>query len=345
MSRKAPPSPAPDKDPANPPEKSVRASRRFYPFLAFGLIAAGLAAMALLPDLRAFRYSSKYKDYAASVFCDDRDVDVAFFGTSRMARAVDAGEIARVFEQQTGTPLSIVDLAKPGGSNFAWVQMLSDLLEHRRVKLIVVEMGNPRRQPQWKQLDKLSGVLKSPELIDYALNVEENSVVENLFSLFEARLGSLEAGLGSLWLGCDGLNGNIAYDPTLGRYRQKGPFSNVDKLLAELDTNPINQNLFNPKYKFSLKVAKTILALAEEHGTKVIFVNLNSIDEDQLQQKHMTRFQEKYGAELTAWPEALMALFRTEFSYADRNHLDEDGARLVAPWFAEKVDEYLSRGN
>ena len=337
--------PIPDVPKTSSPEQADREAaigRRGYLILAFVLVAAALTASFLLPDLRTFRYASEYRDFATPAFCDDRDVDVVFLGTSRMARAIDGRKISEAFAARTGRPLSIVDLSQPGQSPFVWRRLLADQLENRRVKLVVAELGRPIKPPRSTTLKKIGNVLPTVEFVDYVGRNKNEPRVQGLLPAVQARLGSLEAGLGNPWRGCpDALPDDGVYDSTQSRYKLPKAFKDAEGL-KKRSRNPVDKIFSDNGYAFIREVAEALTETARENGAQIVFMNLNDITQRTVSPQIKTAFQQNIGAELVSWPNALNQELRTGMFYADPEHLDESGSRLVAPWLAKVIDRHLS---
>ncbi|WP_436638030.1 hypothetical protein [Microbaculum sp. FT89] len=314
---------------------------RVRPRLAFVFVAVALAALALAPDLKAFRYASKYKAYAASVFCRDGDLDVLFLGSSRMARAVNAPEIADAYTDLTGEPISIADMARPGLSAFVWNRLLADQLERRDVGLVIAELSRSMKPPTARNLGKLGNVLPNEDYVRTALRNERAGFPLNLLLAAEARLGSLEAGLGNLWMGCGAARASALHDTTVAR-RTKASDALRPGRIGPARTNRVDREIDTEAFAYMAEIARDLVAQAHRHDTRIVFVNLNSLLEKPVGAQARKTFRNRVGAELKPLPPKLNQALRADMMYADTQHLDETGAALLAPWLAAIIDEQLS---
>ncbi|MEJ8573776.1 hypothetical protein [Microbaculum marinum] len=307
------------------------------------VVSTFLAATVILPETTYLRYAADFRKLAAPVFCAHGDIDVVFVGTSRMARAVDGPSIAKAYRQQTGADLSLVDYAKIGPSEVVMGTLLEELLERRRVKLIIAELAHLRSGKSWDALQKVGRVMPFVQYVEYVSRIGDHGLARNLKKGIETRMGSLERGLSEPWLGCsedqsiEGL-----YDATGPRHQEPAFAGFVKKQRGKEPRDPYSR-LLSEGGENHLEAAKEVVDLADRHGSKVVFIGLTAYHEQQIGRARRKRFRAIVGADILKWPASLQDTFRSEYLYANANHLDQDGARTLAPWFARQIGRYLSR--
>ncbi|MEJ8572402.1 hypothetical protein [Microbaculum marinum] len=310
--------------------------------LLLGLTGLLLAAM-LLPELPNVRYAARYRGLAQPIFCEDGVLDVAFIGTSRMAWGVDAHEVAASYRDLTGEDVSIVDLSRVGPTEIVFEALLDELLENRRVRLVIVEFNAARLSDKyWSFITKVGNVLGGRDLYRQIDRIPKRMPVEQIGYFLSVRLRFLEAALGGLWLGCDdALGGRGVYDETQS-LTKKPEFEDLVRQAKKVRGKAFpSDRLLSPQNHLSVGVAEKLAAKARQHDVEILFVNFNNMFVDQVSESAKRRFRRHMGAELATWPAAIDKTLKSEYLYMDKHHLDQYGAKLVAPWFAEKISQYL----
>ena len=333
-----------------PNQSTASPAPRHRRALAIALVILLAAAIALLtlPELRAFRYAGEYREHALQIFCRDTPVDVVVVGTSRMARGVDAEKVAAAYEETTGESLAIVDLSKIGPSEIVWPTLLEDLTKTRPVKLIIAEYGDGRGASKSVEVvKKVGSVLSGPRMFAKIRQAESGSLGGDIITFLSMRLRFLESGALSPWTGCPRDYETAApRDPTISRPQDK----HFRKYAVDIDIDRLKpfpeRLLFDPKRnQIQIDSAKAIVNYADAVGAGIVFINYNEIRSEQISAKSKAKFSDRFGADLVTWPVATDRLFKSEYLYADRTHLDEDGATVFADWLAGKIAKHLPAGS
>lgn len=122
--------------------------------LAFCLLVAALLASPLLllrvglpPRAEVYRgvtlEAGNYGFLEAQIFEEKEDLDIAFVCSSLLARAIDAPHVQRELSKRLGREARVILLgANWQGLDLQYV-LLRDLLEHRRVRMVVMSMPIP----------------------------------------------------------------------------------------------------------------------------------------------------------------------------------------------------------
>jgi hypothetical protein len=156
-------------------ERTKAATRRFFA-ITFAAAITTLGLMLLIPhdryiqaqDIRVQAFARLGWIYERIHF-DPTPIDIAFIGTSHTMNGVNAGVVGAELSRLTGHEVNAVNLAVPQyGRNLHWL-LIRDLLLNRKVKLLVLEVGeNESRQPHplFASLGSLADVFGAPLLIN-----------------------------------------------------------------------------------------------------------------------------------------------------------------------------------
>ncbi|MEJ8572403.1 hypothetical protein [Microbaculum marinum] len=335
----------PAKEPAEPDLARQRVTRKGRWLAAFAVAAALLCAAILLPETRYLRYADEFRELADPIFCDDRDIDVLFLGSSRMARSVDGFSIASAYREMTGEDLTIVDLSKTGPSDAVMDILLADLLKRRHVRLIVAEMSRPRMGLQWKILEKMGRVMPLQDYYDYAEAASKHGSIGAFWDALQLRMAFLEGGLSKPWPGCPPQSQQAdVIDPTLALPKRED-VKKISRRIERKGLRPFYPNFLNNVMAYQMNMAHSAIDLARNNGAEIIFMSVNTLHDRQVSKEQRQEFSDKFGTELSTWSPDLYKFLREQSLYSDSSHLDEDGARLAAAWYAEKIREYLADNN
>ncbi|MBN9509523.1 MAG: hypothetical protein J0I21_10490 [Alphaproteobacteria bacterium] len=149
--------------------------RRFF-ITALAVALASLGLMLLIPhdryiqaqDVRVGAFARLGWIYERIHF-DPTPIDVAFIGTSHTMNGVNGAVVSAGLSRMSGHPVYVANLAIPQyGRNFHWL-LVRELLEHRKVKTLVLEVTeNESRQPHplFAYWADVSDVLEAPVLIN-----------------------------------------------------------------------------------------------------------------------------------------------------------------------------------
>lgn len=127
-----------------PAFSSTRQAAAFALLLAVALLAPALAGKKFLPP-REHIYSSiwwangDFPYMAGQMFQEQGDVDIVFMGSSHLWAAFDTPHVQEQLAKQTGHPATVRTFGW-GGPGFDELYFVAkDLLEHRRVRMLVVD--------------------------------------------------------------------------------------------------------------------------------------------------------------------------------------------------------------
>jgi hypothetical protein len=148
---------------------------RKFSLILFAAIAIGLAAMVALPQDKFLRYQALNDGTAPTAYWiyqrihrDPTAIDVAFIGTSRTGMSIHSGRLERDLEQM-GTKASVANLhIVKTGVDMQYV-VAKELLESRKVKILVVEMldwEDRKTHPDFIYLADSTDVLSAPLFIN-----------------------------------------------------------------------------------------------------------------------------------------------------------------------------------
>ena len=125
-----------------------RTRLRRHVLVLLGTALGALMAMCLLPYPEYYRYFEIIDESRPKppwiyqrIHYDPTGIDVAFFGTSRTDGSVDSRIVARVLRKKLDRSLNVVNFALPRtGRNMQYL-LARELLQNRKVKMIIFELG------------------------------------------------------------------------------------------------------------------------------------------------------------------------------------------------------------
>jgi hypothetical protein len=329
---------------------------RRYWLTALAVAAALWAALFWAPVSREARmHATAETDYLKASWIYDRlhhdatPVDIAFFGSSRMLQAVDAGRVERGMNAGSGNGLHVENLSIPGLGRDSEFLIARDALAAKRPRLAVFELdylesGDPN--------GGLALLASGPDLLGMPWLINRELPYDLLFvPAHNLRL---------LW---DGLRGADAFDPL----RYEGPHWNGTEFNRGRNgfvSGP--RSLFPPaerlrtdsawwadnlrrkaaeydswawlELRYNEILLRRILEATREAGARVIFLYIPPVGmtEPPFQQEMLRRY-----GEIWSLPADIVADHRL---WLNPTHPNLFGARRISDWLADRLAEEQATG-
>ena len=296
------------------------------------------------------------------IYEETNDIDIAFIGSSRLLHDIDTPYVQAKLSQQLGRQAVVRSICW-GGAGYEMLYLIAgDLLEHRRVKMIVFydEDGEKFRNPsiplffRWgDNSESLNGLPSKDRMVFYFAALIE--IPRNLLALtrpeipadvFSAQPNNFETTdlapdpatrLGSV-SARRGFNPDFA---TASPFQPHAPYANG----AAANVSVYSESEKN-KWSFEKKTlpawqthfARKFTALAQDHGCKLVMLHIPILDEKRSPRILEREFWPSFlNSNLTMMgiPETTLFAGLTdneiESLYFDPNHFNQNGQEFLAP--------------
>jgi hypothetical protein len=269
----------------------------------FGLLLLALLFLpvvmrkSLLPPRREI-YSSlpwgvgAFPYLGEQIFDEKEDIDIAFMGSSRIWWGIDTPQVQKALSEKLGRKAVVRTLAwdSPGFDPMYFI--MKDLLEHRKVRVIVFSdcsMGGGNaahpRAPAWfrfsENAEDLTGISSRSKLSFYTSAVL--GMPRNLLGLLRTNLPPIQSDEIS-WTGFEHIpNPSLRMGSLALRMRLDKPFTDYtpqtsaspsDVCMYSEATKPEFRFLENAISPMQAAFVSKIGALAREHNVKLVYVHL-----------------------------------------------------------------------
>ena len=295
-----------------------------------------------------------------AIFDETNDIDLAFIGSSHMACAMDVPEVQRQLSARLGRP-AVVRSVTWNGADFDVLYLVArDLLEHRRVKMLVFYDESLARDrgsvlPYWfrwgEDAGELTGLPISEQVPYYYASVL--GIPHNLLCYLRpnlpadlARTNSYEIRYQTVspadWLGGSCRRAGFGPDDT-----KHEPFQ---EFVPQTVAGPGDACIYSPATKgqfefldrrlpaWQQRFAERFAALVSAHGCRLVLIHLPTLAE----------VREPKIREIQFWPQTLHAKMemlgvppgrifgglsdaQCRLLFADPGHLNENGQRYFTP--------------
>lgn len=321
-----------------------------------GTTLAAMLALALLPHDGYVRYQLvsqesvhylRLKWIFERTHFDSTPIDVAFIGTSHTQSGVDDARVeARL--RELGVAQHVVNFAVPHlGRDLEYV-VVRDLLEHRRVRTLVVELQETEARaphPGFQRLGQAHDFVQTPWLLNTGLfeNLVRLPLRQAKYALASAMPRAFDVQPGFDPATYEGPHWNdtyVAHGFTEARTRQKGwdyhqaeleqlrrETDGKEALARRLDALPLQDNLM---FRYNEIYLRRIAELARDKGAQVIFLYLPAPDTRRL--PRVARWTPQYGTLLDA-----RELLQSSTLWQNADHLNVYGAHAVSDWMADQL--------
>lgn len=278
---------------------------------------------------------------------DSTPIDVAFIGTSHTQSGVDDARVeARL--RELGVAQHVVNFAVPHLGRDLQFVVVRDLLEHRRVRTLVVELQETEARaphPGFQRLGRPQDFVQTPWLFNTGLfeNLVRLPLRQTKYALASAMpqtFGVQPAFDPATYEGPHWNDTYVAHGFTETRTRQKGwdyheaelrqlrlETDGKEALARRLDALPLEANLL---FRYHEVYLRRIAELARDKGTQVIFLYLPAPDTRRL--PRVARWTEGYGPLLDA-----RELLQSASLWQNADHLNVYGAHAVSDWMATQL--------
>jgi len=363
----------------SPAFSSPKSAAGFALLLLLLLLAPALAGRALLPP-RDQIYSSAperwgpYAYFHRQIFEETNEADIVFMGSSHIGCGIDTPRVQRELSRKLGRDATVFSLGWPYAGFDGLYFIARDLLQHRRVKMLVIQdefAGTPIPHFAASRLFRFAD--DAEVLRGLPLNVQAGFYAEairgmprNLLGLVRPNLPvDASPGRTNAWEGfyhAPGIESRLGtltarigfdYDPEFADFTPATPALPAEVRVYSAETKSDFEFSGPPTPPAQLHFARQLAELAKAHGTKLVFIHLPEFTEMRAENIH----------EREIWPEALGAdaamlgvppakLFRgisddeVRKLYYDPGHLNQNGQA----WFTQFItpallDIYESKAN
>ena len=292
-------------------------------------------------ESRSYRYAnSLLSTHADQLFCNKEPVDAAFFGTSRLANAVHAEQIKDVFAENGRENMNIIDFSIGGPSHPAWSEIVGELLEHRKVKLLIIEYSGHQKFFQKNVIYKYHFV---PTFKNFIKHLSQYESLSEKLKAISSRINQQEQNLNKTkWEGCDPDRVIKTIDVSLPRAPRPSSLNKANHKIKKTGLRkPENFVGVEVKLEHIFNLINDVIQIANAYEVPIVFVHMPSITQTALPKEHQKLFEEKTNKKLLAWDAGVQDFLREEIYYADETHLDADGTGFIAKWFAEVIKDNI----
>jgi hypothetical protein len=337
-----------------PKARRLRLSRFLTVFVLCALVT--LIGMVLLPQDKYLRYQALNDGSVANAYWiyerihfDPTPIDIAFIGTSRTGRSMHTKRLEEDLSRQGVTAKAVNFFIFKNGRNMHYA-IAKELLEHRKVKLLVLEMTEAEDRtphPDFVFLADPIDIIDAPMFINLRYLSDLARLPGRQFDLFSQTI------MGNLHLGTPDFVPPPYEGPNLdeaqvmvdisGRshyFLQEHSFAQMETLRHQQDAI-LTPEVLPPRFKWleyrfpRLYIAR-ILDLAARHGTKVVFLYIPRYG-GPLSPQPYQQYAQRVGL---INPAAQMQDFRL---YDDAVHANWHGAMVLTDYVANALagSDYL----
>ena len=326
-----------------------RAAGRFLAVFAISMVTM-LVAMILLPHDKYLRYLGLTDRYDARahwvyerIHFDPTPIDVAFIGSSRTGRSVNTVRLEADLSRRGMTAKAVNLFMYKEGRDMQYV-IAKELLEHRRVRLLVLEiteLEDRKSHPDFAFLADTPDVLLAPIFINvnYFANLahlpgrQVDLFVQTSLDRFGLRHAQFAP---SFYLGSNrDVTEYLEVDGKRHYFSDENSLDKMERLRRAQEsqiTPPLLPGRFNwLEYRLPRYYVQCILDLAAQHHTAVVFLYLPRYG-GPLASAFYGQYAERYALLNPAVP--LIANFRF---WSDENHLNSGGAQLATDAIADML--------
>ncbi|MDZ5459414.1 hypothetical protein [Azohydromonas lata] len=315
-----------------------------------------LLALALLPHDGYVRYQLvsresvhylRLKWIYERIHFDDTPIDVAFIGTSHTQSGIDDARVEAGL-RELGVAQRVVNFAVPHlGRDMEFV-VARELLAHRRVRTLVVELQEAEARaphPGFQRLGLPLDFVQAPLLLNTGLfeNLVRLPLRQAKYALASAMPGAFGVQPGFDPATYEGPHWNDTYvghgftEPRTRRMgwefhqaelmRLRRETDGKEALARRLDALPLEANLL---FRYNEIYLRRIAELARAKGTQVVFLYLPAPDARRL--PRVARWTQAYGPLLDA-----RELLRSSTLWQNADHVNVYGAHAVSDWMAAQL--------
>ena len=337
---------------------------------AFGLL---VAAILLLPAVfgrnwlppRAESYAAEpwvcgpYPFIHQQLFEEQGDLDVVFIGSSHMFFGIDTAYVQQQLSEKLGRKAGVITLGWPWAGFDAAYFIARDLLQNRRVRLLVVynECGRADTphpvSDRWFRWADDAGTLTGLPFYSQA-GLYASAIIgmpRNLLSLVRTnRPADLAATTKNYFettynapnpvthLGALSCRQGFNYDPSYADHVPETIARPADACLLTPATRAMFQRVGPPVPPYQLHFARQLSLLAQAHGTKLLFLHLPEIAEARsavIPERELWPEHLPAPASLLGIPPARLFAGLTDEEikqlFCDSLHLNQNGQRYFTP--------------
>jgi hypothetical protein len=333
-----------------PKARRLRLSRFLTVFVLCALVT--LIGMVLLPQDKYLRYQALNDGSVANAYWiyerihfDPTPIDIAFIGTSRTGRSIQSKRLEEDLARTGVTAKAVNFFIFKNGRNMHYA-ITKELLEHRKVKLLVVEMTEAEDRtphPDFVFLADPLDIIGAPMLINLRYLSDLARLPGRQFDLFAQTIQeNLKLGTPDFvpppYQGpnLDGAQFMVDISGRRHYFLQEHSFAQMEALRREQDARETPEVL-PPRwnwleYRYPRLYIARILDLAARHGTKVVFLYIPRYGGPARPQPYQ-QYAQRIGL---INPAAQMQDFRL---YDDAVHANWHGAMVLTDYVAKALAE------
>jgi hypothetical protein len=273
-----------------PAFSSPRQAAGFALLLLLTLVSPPLAGkLGLLPPLEqayaSYAWGSgSYPYQQDQIFHQKGDIDILFIGSSHMNSAIDPQYVEDHLSQKLGRPATVISLCWGGAGFDALYFVASDVLQHRKVRMLVFYDDHGKGEPfplSWRFVrwsDRTEALSDLPWRFQVAYYY--GSIIGMPRNLFNRLVPSLPIDLSP------GKKIEIAQDEFHPPFKWLGLNSPPAAVPLQTGAKPSDVCVYSPVTKaefdfsgrsapfFQVYFAKKLVALAEAHQTRLVCLNI-----------------------------------------------------------------------
>lgn len=320
-------------------------TNKLFSFFAMRLIARLIILLGLCglliwsnSDTMMFRWHRVVSNFPTALSNSNEIIDVAFFGSSRMMRAIDAEAIRNKVNEQYRWLPTIYDFSKPYRGPEVDYLIVKQVKKMRKINTVVVEYKNGssllnRHRYQnivarfqdlpflfWK-----SGGLSIADRLRFSSDFVLSKIPDTVSMFLEGKLRDHIS---------YGTEQHGFFDPT----PPKGIIAtkDFDGLANTVVPEAIEGwDINSPDTALDLYMVKNVVDLVERMGGNAVFFYIPTVKDPPLSPEFSKRFEIETGAKLLLLPASIIETIYPR-GYADNSHMNQFGADIIASWLANQ---------
>jgi len=321
-----------------------RIGLRFIGWASLSLVVAFSVLVLAFADLPQIRYTED-KCLGELIWGQTGDIDIVSIGSSSARSGFSSDFLEDELFQRTGKHLIIYNMARAwrdSGHNYV---VIKDLLERRKVKMLLVEY-NSTEDPYhvyYPRKSKLADLFENFS-VDSNDNfiIKLHTVVSWIFDRSSLRLSEAMR--------------NLKYkQPLYTNYKIKPAITSTCDSITNREAYRVN-NLYttNPKKKSNEKwdihsifearnkyYNQKIIDLAQSHGTKIIFTTYTKLYHGLVDPKVIDEFEKTFNSEYIYPNEQKHDEFFKKENYLDSSHMNMVGQKQRMKWLADEISKKI----
>lgn len=322
---------------------NIARSESLYTCRAVLIALLVVVGVTTLPHDLVVRYSALTGDAKRvqwvyrRVNVDQAPVDVAFIGTSHAMQAVDDASIESAL-RNSGRPLNVANLAVPYHGRDLHHFVFQELLEARNPKLVVLEVRHAEGRdghPVFAEIADVGQVLGSSLRI-YLRALQDLARLPNRqLSLFMRNFLQPDVE-DTLQRPNENLHSYRADIRPLAGDGAEAGMKRGRAFNARVNASAWRKSLEPLEYRYARNIVREMCEKAQASGTEMTFLYLPFYSAPA--KPHDLKFYRQCGEVWFMHPEVIASTNK----WRDKNHLNDDGSALMAPWLAERISNRVA---